>query len=146
MQGTLLFLGLLLLLWVPLIAFSSGNPTYQVPNIVSFEMNASLSIADSRASTSRLETLSFPVFEVGHQRSRREWVTNTADLPSSLKDTYTAPQAKLLCTSQVAFVGSHKTLPSVYLPASVAEGLIAALPCLPCVSDDSSVSWDLIEI
>ena len=28
MQGTLLFAGLLLLLWVPLIAFSSGNPTY----------------------------------------------------------------------------------------------------------------------
>ena len=30
-QGTLLFLGLLLLLWVPLLIFSSGNPTYQVP-------------------------------------------------------------------------------------------------------------------
>lgn len=30
MQGTLLFLGLLLLLWVPLLIFSSGNPTYQV--------------------------------------------------------------------------------------------------------------------
>lgn len=29
-QGTLLFLGLLLLLWVPLLVFSSGNPTYQV--------------------------------------------------------------------------------------------------------------------
>jgi hypothetical protein len=29
LQGTLLFLGLLILLWVPLIAFSSGNPTYQ---------------------------------------------------------------------------------------------------------------------
>lgn len=29
-QGTLLFLGLLLLLWVPLLIFSSGNPTYQV--------------------------------------------------------------------------------------------------------------------
>ena len=28
-QGTLLFLGLLLLLWVPLLIFSSGNPTYQ---------------------------------------------------------------------------------------------------------------------
>ncbi len=30
LQGTLLFLGLLLLLWVPLLVFSSGNPTYQV--------------------------------------------------------------------------------------------------------------------
>ena len=30
MQGTLLFLGLLVLLWVPLIVFSSGNPTYRV--------------------------------------------------------------------------------------------------------------------
>jgi hypothetical protein len=30
MQGTLLFFLLLLLLWVPLLVFSSGNPTYQV--------------------------------------------------------------------------------------------------------------------
>jgi hypothetical protein len=29
-QGTLLFFLLLLLLWVPLLVFSSGNPTYQV--------------------------------------------------------------------------------------------------------------------
>lgn len=33
-QGTLLFLGLLLLLWVPLLVFSSGNPTYQVSNLL----------------------------------------------------------------------------------------------------------------
>ena len=30
MQGALLFLLLLVLLWVPLLVFSSGNPTYQV--------------------------------------------------------------------------------------------------------------------
>lgn len=30
LQGALLFLALLVLLWVPLIVFSSGNPTYQV--------------------------------------------------------------------------------------------------------------------
>ena len=30
LQGTLLFVGLLILLWVPLLVFSSGNPTYQV--------------------------------------------------------------------------------------------------------------------
>lgn len=29
-QGTLFFLGLVILLWVPLLIFSSGNPTYQV--------------------------------------------------------------------------------------------------------------------
>ena len=33
-QGTLLFLGLLLLLWVPLLVFSSGNPTYQVSKVL----------------------------------------------------------------------------------------------------------------
>lgn len=42
MQGTLLFVGLLLLLWVPLLVFSSGNPTYQIPMILTFHTNATL--------------------------------------------------------------------------------------------------------
>ena len=43
-QGTLLFLGLLLLLWVPLLIFSSGNPTYQV---ALFPVPVSLQLAQS---------------------------------------------------------------------------------------------------
>lgn len=101
LQGTLLFLGLLLLLWVPLIAFSSGNPTYQVPNIVSFGMNATLSIQDSEASATSLQTLSFPIYDAGHYRSLQNWVADSKDLPKGLRDTYTAAQAKLLCTSKV---------------------------------------------
>lgn len=38
-QGTLLFLGLLLLLWVPLLVFSSGNPTYQVSKVLPIIFN-----------------------------------------------------------------------------------------------------------
>lgn len=42
LQGTLLFVGLLLLLWVPLLVFSSGNPTYTPPQVLSFHANATL--------------------------------------------------------------------------------------------------------
>jgi hypothetical protein len=37
-----MFVGLLLLLWAPLLIFSSGNPTYQVPGLVAASFNASL--------------------------------------------------------------------------------------------------------
>ena len=43
-QGTLLFLGLLLLLWVPLLIFSSGNPTYQACPSVLMPLHSSSSL------------------------------------------------------------------------------------------------------
>ena len=64
-------------------------------------MNATLSISDSQASLISQETLSFPIFDAGHERSRGNWVNDSQDLPSGLKGTYTAAQAKLMCTSQV---------------------------------------------
>ena len=35
-------MGLILLLWVPLLVFSSGNPTYQIPAVTSFHVNLTL--------------------------------------------------------------------------------------------------------
>lgn len=102
MQGTLLFSALLLLLWVPLLAFSSGNPTYQVPNVVSFSANATLGVVHGNASD-HLDTLSFPLFDAGASRSRQNWVADSADLPLEVRDTYNAGQTKLLCLAEVSF-------------------------------------------
>ena len=72
----------------------------QVPNIVSFKMNATLSVSQAAPQDS-LDTLSFPLFSAGQRRSRRNWVNATEELPEGLRDTYTAAQTKLLCTAQV---------------------------------------------
>ncbi len=37
LQGTLLFVLLLLILWLPLLVFSSGAPTYTTPSLVRCE-------------------------------------------------------------------------------------------------------------
>ena len=39
-QGAALAAGLMLLIWVPLLAFSAGNPTYQVPGVAAFGVTA----------------------------------------------------------------------------------------------------------
>jgi hypothetical protein len=72
----------------------------QVPNVVSFNMDATLSMTHG-ASGDSLDTLSFPIFSAGHRRSRHNWVNSTDALPEGVRDTYTAAQTKLLCTAQV---------------------------------------------
>ena len=118
-QGTLLFFALLLLLWVPLIAFSSGNPTYQVPDVLAFETNATLGITRGNGSD-LVETLSFPVFQAGQRRSRQNWVSRPADLPGSVGDAYSANQAKLLCTAEV----SKAPVPA-FQPCPAEQGIIS---------------------
>lgn len=100
-QGTLLFAVLLILLWVPLLAFSSGNPTYQVPNILSFETNATLGVTLSNG-TDKQESLSYPLFRAGQSRSSQSLVQETKELPAGVRDIYSAQQAKLLCVKEVS--------------------------------------------
>jgi Piezo non-specific cation channel, R-Ras-binding domain len=72
-QGTLLFVGLLLLLWVPLLMFSQGNPTYQTPLVVSFSINASIATphAPAAAGQAGIQTLArFPFYVAGDRRSQ----------------------------------------------------------------------------
>lgn len=139
-----MFAGLLILLWVPLLAFSSGNPTYQVPNVVSFETNATLGVTHGNA-TDKLETLSFAVFRAGQRRSRQNLVGDTRDLPDSVQDTYAATQAKLLCVGQVRCPSSdvvsalsaigvlilllgRRNRPAVLLPQDSDEAWLASQP------------------
>ncbi|CAL8464921.1 g4456 [Coccomyxa elongata] len=100
-QGTLLFLGLLLLLWVPLLVFSSGNPTYQVPEVLSFSFNATLGTARGSAGGQRgpAESVSFPLFSAGERRSQAPWAGN-GSLPPSMQEAYSPNQIQLLCTAE----------------------------------------------
>lgn len=93
-QGALLFSLLLVLLWVPLLVFSSGNPTYQAPHVVRFGVNASLESMGKDGSVAI-----FDVYSAGQRRIARQWTFDNASLPSDLQ--FLPEQIQLLCVSQV---------------------------------------------
>lgn len=92
-SGTLLFVGLLLLLWVPLLVFSTGNPTYQVPTVASFSVNVTLD-ALSAGGAARSQ---FPLYSAGDRRAALVWAGDNATLPAALTTEYTPDQLQLLC-------------------------------------------------
>lgn len=98
LQGTLLFVGLLILLWVPLLVFSSGNPTYQVPSIVSFSANASLGTMHKGSGSFEAIT-SFPLYEGGARRMQQPWLSN-GSFPDKMGDDYSPEQLILLCLAK----------------------------------------------
>lgn len=102
-QGGLLFLGLLLVLWAPLIVFSTGNPSYQVPGITSFSVNATLGSNYTAHGFARAST--FPLFSAGERRVQAPWVTNASSIPDALRDEYAPNQVQLLCASEVSLAG-----------------------------------------
>lgn len=99
-QGTLLFVGLLLLLWVPLLVFSSGNPTYQVPAVVQFSVNATLLGRPRPGATAAGSARSFPLFAVGQRRLSTLWDGAAGALGPGMAD-YEPGQFQLLCTAPV---------------------------------------------
>lgn len=98
-QGTLLFLGLLVLLWVPLIVFSSGNPTYKVPAVAGFYLNASIGSITNGDVGDFEARMTFPLFLGGERQLQRRWVGN-GTLPGGMPDQYTDEQLELLCVSE----------------------------------------------
>lgn len=100
-QGTLLFSLLLVLLWVPLLVFSTGNPTYQVPSLAAFSVNITL-----QASSPQLGVkLSSPLFRGGDRGTWLQWIEPSTSsggdedlLPPALAADYTPEQLQLLCT------------------------------------------------
>ncbi|KAA6417866.1 MAG: hypothetical protein FRX49_12164, partial [Trebouxia sp. A1-2] len=97
-QGTLLFLGLLVLLWVPLIVFSSGNPTYRVPGVAGFYLNASIGSMANGDMGDFQARMTFPLFVGGERQLQRQWVGN-GTLPAGMGDQYTDDQLELLCVA-----------------------------------------------
>ena len=108
-QGTLLFTLLLLLLWVPLLLFSSGNPTYTVPSVVDFGVNASLVATagggDGAGAAATASVALFPLFASGQRRAQQQWLPGEGGggvpMPAELEG-YTPPQLQLLCTAAVS--------------------------------------------
>ena len=95
-QGTLLFAVLLVLLWVPLLVFSTGNPTYQVPDLASFRVNVTL-----RAYSPTLGPVSASLFHAGDRGAWKPWISGpnaTAELPDALAADYSPQQLQVLCT------------------------------------------------
>jgi len=97
-QGGLLFSALVLLLWVPLLVFSTGNPTYTVPSIAAFSVNVTLE-ASSPAPVpgSRNLKARSRLFLGGDRGSWMPWAGSNDTLPSALASNYIASQLQLLC-------------------------------------------------
>lgn len=110
-------MGLLLLLWVPLLAFSSGAPTYTIPAVTSFSANASFAATNSgggslwqpgqppkaaaAATGSGVTAVAeFPVFSTGNRRAQQQWLPDDSTMPDELS-TYAAQQFQLLCSAPV---------------------------------------------
>ncbi|PRW58918.1 piezo-type mechanosensitive ion channel-like protein isoform X1 [Chlorella sorokiniana] len=97
-QGLLLFAGLLLLLWVPLLLFSSAAPTFVIPKIQSHGVNATLHAAWGSAAAA-----DFPLYAAGGRRQCQQFLPDDSSLPEELATQgYKAAQFQLLCTGQDA--------------------------------------------
>jgi len=97
-QGLLLFAGLLLLLWVPLLLFSSAAPTFVIPKVQSHGVNATLHAAWGSAAAA-----DFPLYAAGGRRQCQQFLPDDSSLPEELSTQgYRAAQFQLLCTGQDA--------------------------------------------
>lgn len=97
LQGTLVFFLLCLAIWLPLLLFSTGAPTYQVPQLVGVSMSANLSLTNSSGASSRVST--FPLFSGGMQYQLGPWMPDEAPLPWGLA-TYDRQQLRRVCMAQ----------------------------------------------
>ena len=96
-----LFLVVLALLWTPLLAFSSTNPTFRIPHVADFAFNASLAhsapFADGGGGVAAMR---MPVFASTASYTVQPWLRSTpgAALPTTLA-VYSPAQLQLLCGS-----------------------------------------------
>eukprot|EP00887_Chlorella_sp_A99_P004668 scaffold4.g4668.t1 len=116
--GALLFVGLLLLLWAPLLVFSSGNPTYTVARVVGFSANATLAgVGTASGGGGAAGGQAFLLYSAGDRRQQQEWVWADAGdpgapgLPAAL-GSYAPEQLQLLCVSPDADAYWHLTPPA----------------------------------
>lgn len=97
-QGTLLFAALIVLLWVPLLLFSSGNPTYQVPTLQTFSGNVTLQASGPHAFEGGLTSVvTAPLFRGGQRGLWVPWIGTNTTLPQALVADYTPAQLQKLC-------------------------------------------------
>eukprot|EP00798_Chlamydomonas_sp_ICE-L_P012051 gene12051-15156_t len=108
LQGFLLLTALFAVLWLPLLSFSSGAPTYQIPTLIHTHLNVSF---HSSAHSGGADSVSnFQVYQSGGRHTTQNWAqglnTSSPDadgadlLPQSLAALYTPDQVKLMCLAQ----------------------------------------------
>lgn len=99
LQGALLFGLLLLVLWLPLLVFSSGAPTYQTPEVLDTQLNISITqVGSFPAGGSGVQWRRFPLFQGGDRRSMQAW-SGDSPLPHGLSG-YGEDQVQLMCVAQ----------------------------------------------
>lgn len=97
-QGALSVFAILLLLWVPLLIFSSGNPITGIPQIVRFSNNVTIS-AVSQAKEGFHYKFSQELFLGGQQNVWGKWIQSNSSLPRPLEGAFSNAQFQILCTS-----------------------------------------------
>ncbi len=103
-QGTCVFLALILLLWVPLFMFSSGNPTYAVPTLTTVTVNTSVFVeTPHQPMMVGTPHAAFPLYSGGMQWLQRPAFEGASSIPSGLRG-WGLDQLQLLCVSQVGVV------------------------------------------
>lgn len=96
--GTLLSLLVIALLWTPLLAFSSSNPTFRIPAVTQFAFNVTIVYSTSDGVTR------VPLFQSEHHSAVLPWLRedppdDRPPLPPSL-DAYSPPQLQMMCGSE----------------------------------------------
>lgn len=97
--GFTLFLGILALLWTPLLAFSSSNPTFRIPHVENFGFNATLQYR-MPPGAGDYQALQLPLITSAARYSVQQWVrsAHSGALPLALA-AYSPAQLQLLCAS-----------------------------------------------
>jgi hypothetical protein len=103
-QGVLFLFCILILLWLPLFMFSSGNPITDVPSVMGFSNNVSLMASGSFATESVKDfhyNFDRLLFDSGEENAN-EWgplIQENTSLPRPLDRSFALNQFKLLCSS-----------------------------------------------
>lgn len=97
MQGSLLVGCLLVLLWVPLLVFSSSNPAFKTPDLSQFAFNVTL-VHVSTQRSGMTATLRAPLYASTLDYAIQPWQRNGTVLPPSLA-AYSDRQLQLHCAA-----------------------------------------------
>ena len=99
-QGGLFLFGVLLLLWVPLLIFSSGNPTTEVPSIRGVSTNVTITAIKQTRETKGWTNQFSQVWMLGGNRCAwRQWMSFNSSLPPPLDSSFVGKQFQLVCAS-----------------------------------------------
>lgn len=108
--GTLLSLLVIALLWTPLLAFSSSNPTFRIPTVTRFAVNATIAYGGGTGGG----VTRVPLFQSEHHSAVLPWLRGAATpdgrawpgdpgkhgpLPPSM-EAYSEPQLQMMCGSE----------------------------------------------